>query len=192
MQHLPIKPEALGSFAGETQGGERGDGHMTAAITREYTPDARDTQYPRIVIYADGLTEPINPNGWGCWGCWGWIATDGNGTELASGRGCLGHGAGITNNRCEYEAALQATDWALAHGHRQVLLRVDSKLVAEQIAGRWACNATHLRRLRDELRARLAAIDGRVEWVPRERNTRADELSRLAYREACQGATHGH
>lgn len=186
MQYPQIKAEALGMLGGDTQGGERADGHIAAAIMREYTPVLRDTQYPRIVIYADGLTEPINPGGWGCWG---WVATDGNGTELASGRGCLGHGAGITNNRCEYTAALEATDWAIAQGLHDVLLRVDSKLVAEQVAGRWACNADHLRSLRDELRARLATIGGRIEWVPRAQNERADALSRLAYAEARRGAT---
>lgn len=186
MQHSPIKTATLGSFGGDTQGGERTDGATAAAITREYTPGSRSTQYPRqIVLYADGLTEPINPGGWGCWG---WVATDGNGTELASGRGCLGHGAGITNNRCEYTAALEAADWARAQGLHDVLLRVDSKLVAEQTAGRWACNAEHLRPLRDELRARLAAIAGRIEWVPRAQNERADALSRLAYAEARNGA----
>lgn len=178
MQLSLLKTATLGSFGGDTQGGERTDGLAGAAITRHCSTAVRTAQ---VVIYADGLTEPINPGGWGCWG---WVATDGNGTELASGRGCLGHGAGITNNRCEYTAALEAADWALSTGHRQVLLRVDSKLVAEQTAGRWACNAAHLRPLRDELRARLAAIDAKIKWVPRTQNERADELSRLAYAEA--------
>ena len=182
MLHPPIKAEALGSFAGDTQGEAGTAEGFSTALAREYSRAAPAAQ---VTIYADGLTEPINPNGWGCWG---WVATDGNGTEIATGRGCLGHGAGITNNRCEYEAALQAADWALAQGHCQVLLRVDSKLVAEQTAGRWECNAAHLRPLRDELRARLAAISGAIEWIPRTANTRADELSRLAYAEARTGA----
>lgn len=187
MPHSPLKAATQGSFGGDTLGSAGTAEGYSTALARQYTPVSRSTQYPRqIVLYADGLTEPINPGGWGCWG---WVATDGNGTELASGRGCLGHGAGITNNRCEYTAALEAADWASAQGLHDVLLRVDSKLVAEQVGGRWACNADHLRPLRDELRARLAAIAGRIEWVPRAQNERADALSRLAYAEARRGAT---
>ncbi len=182
MQHPLIKAATLGMLGGETQGGERTES-VSNALTRDFSTAAPSAQ---VTLYADGLTEPINPGGWGCWG---WVATADHGQELASGRGCLGHGAGITNNRCEYTAALEAADWALAQGHHQVLLRVDSKLVAEQVTGRWACNAEHLRPLRDELRARLAAISGTIEWIPREANTRADELSRLAYVEARRGAT---
>jgi ribonuclease HI len=178
MLYTPVKTNAPGVLlGGETQGGETA-GSLSSASTCKYTPTPPAAQ---VVIYADGLTEPTNPGGWGCWG---WVATDDTGTELASGRGCLGHGAGITNNLSEYRAALEATGWALAHGLHGITLRADSKLVVEQTAGRWACNAEHLRPQRDELRNRLGALEGQIEWIPREQNAHADELSRLAYTEA--------
>ena len=184
MLHTPVKSQAQGMLGGETLGDAGTAEGDSTALAHQYT---RPLPAAQVVIYADGLTEPTNPGGWGCWG---WVATDGNGTELASGRGCLGHGAGITNNLSEYRAALEATDWALAHGLRGITLRADSKLVVEQVAGRWGCYAEHLVPLRDELRARLAALEGAIEWVPRSQNDRADALSRLAYHEARRnGAT---
>jgi ribonuclease HI len=178
MQPMSVKTNAPGHLlGGETQGGETA-GNLASGSTHQYTPPPRATQ---VVFYTDGACEPTNPGGWATWG---WVATDGNGTELASGRGCLGHGAGCTNNLAEYTAALEATDWALAHGLRGITLRADSKLVVEQGAGRWECYAEHLVPLRDELRSRLAALEGSIEWIPREANARADALSRLAYAEA--------
>ena len=185
MQHSLLKTATQGSFGGRTLGDAGTAEGDSTALAHQYTPAQASAQV--VVIYADGLTEPTNPGGWGCWA---WVATDGNGTELASGRGCLGHGAGITNNLSEYRAALEATDWALAQGLRGITLRADSKLVVEQVAGRWGCYAEHLVPLRDELRTRLAALEGTIEWVPRSQNERADALSRLAYHEArCNGAT---
>ena len=189
MLHPSIKAEALGSFAGDTQGEAGTAESFSTALARQYTPTSTAMQArqnaTRCTIYTDGACEPYNPGGWATWG---WAAFDAAGQEIGRGRGCAAHGHGATNNLAEYTAALEAADWALAQGHRQVLLRTDSKLVAEQTAGRWACNAEHLRSLRDELRARLAAIGGTIEWIPREANTRADELSRLAYAEARTGA----
>lgn len=178
----PIKTEALGKLGGETQGATvTTEGERAAALAINHSTPARAAQDPNFVLYCDGLTEPYNPGGWGCWA---WVALDAAGAEIAAGRGCLGHGPGITNNLAEYTAALEATDWARAQGLTGILLRADSRLVVEQTAGRWACNAPHLRPLRDELRARLIALTAHIEWIPRTANTRADELSRLAYTEA--------
>lgn len=181
MQLSLLKTATLGSFGGDTQGGERTDGLAGAAITRYCSTPVCTAQAPIYTIYTDGACIPQNPGGYATWG---WAAYDAAGAEIASDRGCVDHGSSATNNIAEYAAALQAADWCLASGRRNVLLRTDSRLVVEQVAGRWACNAEHLRPLRDELRARLAAIDAKIEWVPRTQNERADELSRLAYAEA--------
>jgi probable phosphoglycerate mutase len=67
-------------------------------------------------------------------------------------------------------------------GGAAVEVRMDSKLVVEQMAGRWKIKHEDMRRL--ALRARdvvrqVQAAGGRVTytWVPREANTRADLLS---------------
>src|SRR5437868_5188161 len=107
-----------------------------------------------VIIYFDGLCEPTNPGGYACGG---WYAPAQQGPHVPEGvRGqrCYGHGAGMTNNVAEYNAALSALRALYATGYRgPVELRGDSKLVVEQFSGRWSCNApalqgllTHLRR----------------------------------------------
>ena len=138
----------------------------------------------QLVIYADGLCEPFNPGGWACWG---WVALE-DGQEIASGHGCAGHGRGVSNNLAEYKAAVEAMRWAVAQRRKGVLLRTDSQLVVRQAAGDWDCHAQHLLPFVEELRYLLRQAQGRIEWVPRERNQRADALSREAYEEAVDRA----
>lgn len=141
-----------------------------------------------ITIYCDGLCEPVNPGGYACWA---WVAFDDRGQQLAQDYGCLGRGAGMTNNRAEYTALLQALDWAAAAGHSGVHISTDSKLVVEQTNGRWNCNAPALQPMRDEAQRKLASIGATLEWVPRDQNAEADALTRSAYAEARGGRMRG-
>jgi ribonuclease HI len=137
-----------------------------------------------IILYTDGGCRPKNPGGYGCWA---WIAHDDQGRELASAYGCLG--PGMTSNQAEYEAILQALIWAQRHGFAPVVLYADSRLAVEQIRGTWQAKAPHLVPLVREARRRLKSVDGRIEWVPRESNARADTLAERAYLEAAGGRT---
>lgn len=130
-----------------------------------------------LTLFADGLCEPRNPGGWACWG---WCAMN-DAVEVGSGHGCLGDGPGMTNNLAEYEAAVQALRWADESGHEGLTLRMDSQLVVHQVTGRWRCRAAHLASRVQLVHHLLGKTRGRIEWVPRERNQRADELSRVAY-----------
>jgi probable phosphoglycerate mutase len=63
-----------------------------------------------------------------------------------------------------------------------VLVRMDSKLVVEQMSGRWKIKHEDMRRLALEARdlaAEISAAGGSVsfEWMPREKNKAADALS---------------
>lgn len=180
-----LKNTTPGWLRGDPRGGKATESERAAAFTRYDTTALAAAQGP-ITFYGDGLTEPTNPGGWGCWG---WVALDAAGTEIASAYGCLGRAPTMTNNLAEYEALLQATRWALDQGLTGITLRGDSQLVVEQTAGRWACRAANLRPLCAELRTRVRALGATIEWIPREQNTRADSLSRRAYREARRGAT---
>ena len=84
----------------------------------------------------------------------------------------------------EYRAACGLSR-AIELGARQVLLRSDSKLLIEQLAGRWKVKNPTLIRLHGEIRALIKRLDRiRLEHVPRERNER-----RTAWRTA--GSTNG-
>lgn len=174
--------------AGGTVWATAGNGTVAGYGHPHLTTVLPSCQQERIVIQTDGLCEPRNPGGWACWA---WVAIAEEAQEIASGHGCIGHGPGATNNVAEYQAVLAALDWAISHELADILIQTDSKLVVEQVAGHWQCNASHLRGLRDEVRARLAGCTGRLEWVPREQNTRADALSRLAYAAARRGGYRG-
>lgn len=137
---------------------------------------------PLITIYTDGLCEP-NPAGWATWG---WVAYDKDSREIAREYDCLGFGDGMTNNRAEYEAVLQALRWAEEFEATNVLVRTDSELLANQVNGTWRVKNPSLVPLHADVCYLLETVNGAVEWVPREQNTVADGLSREAYEAARQ------
>ena len=87
-----------------------------------------------------------------------------------------------TNNVAEYSGLLAGLRAAgrLAPG-AEAEVRMDSKLVVEQMSGRWQIKHPDLRKLAAEARQAARALS-RVTytWVPRERNTHADRLANQA------------
>ncbi len=86
-----------------------------------------------------------------------------------------------TNNVAEYRGLIAGLQAAADLGAVEVEVRMDSKLVVEQMSGRWQIKHPGLR----PLAAQAAALVGRFEsvrfsWVPRERNKRADALANAA------------
>jgi ribonuclease H / adenosylcobalamin/alpha-ribazole phosphatase len=115
------------------------------------------------------------------------IDTDGEVlAEIAEGIGVA------TNNVAEYTAAIRGLERARELGAQEVLVRSDSRLLVEQLAGRFKVKNPTLQRLHAEassLAAGFARI--RYEHVPRERNTEADRLANRGVDEwlAGEGAT---
>lgn len=97
-----------------------------------------------------------------------------------------------TNNVAEYRgliAGLKAV-LELAGDGAAVAVRMDSKLVVEQMAGRWKIKNEGLRPLAAEaggLVRRLRVTEWT--WIPRERNKHADRLANEAMDAAAQGLT---
>ncbi|MFC5730519.1 MULTISPECIES: bifunctional RNase H/acid phosphatase [Nocardioides] len=81
-----------------------------------------------------------------------------------------------SNNVAEYSGLIAGLKLAaeLAPG-AAVEVRVDSKLVVEQMSGRWKVKHPDMRSLVEEAR-RLAPADTTYTWVPRDRNQHADRL----------------
>ena len=103
------------------------------------------------------------------------MISDADGVVLAE----IAEGIGVaTNNVAEYTAAIRGLEHALELGAREVTLRSDSRLLVEQLAGRFKVKNPTLQRLHHEVR-RVAAGFDRVsyEHVPRERNKHADRLA---------------
>jgi len=83
-----------------------------------------------------------------------------------------------TNNVAEYTAVVRAVGLALELGARRLELLLDSKLIVEQLAGRWRVKDSKLRPLWAEALRRLRTLpDGWVAThVPRAQNSLADAM----------------
>jgi ribonuclease H / adenosylcobalamin/alpha-ribazole phosphatase len=124
----------------------------------------------RLIVACDGAARG-NP---GPAGVGVHIATP-DGTTVAE----IARGIGVaTNNVAEYTAAIDGLTRAAELGASDVLLRSDSRLLIEQLAGRFRVKNPTLQRLHAEVRS-LARGFGSVEYlhVPREQNTEADRLA---------------
>ncbi|MGW0518360.1 bifunctional RNase H/acid phosphatase [Crossiella sp. NPDC003009] len=86
-----------------------------------------------------------------------------------------------TNNVAEYQGLLAGLRAAAELGATEVECRLDSKLVVEQLAGRWKIKHPALQPLAAQARELAAGFD-RISytWIPRERNTDADRLANQA------------
>jgi probable phosphoglycerate mutase len=86
-----------------------------------------------------------------------------------------------TNNVAEYTGVVRALALARDLGASEVYLLLDSKLIVEQLAGRWRVKNAKLAPLNDEARRHLAAFR---RWtaahVPRAQNALADALANEA------------
>ena len=91
----------------------------------------------------------------------------------------IARGIGIaTNNVAEYTAALEGLKRAKELGATDVLLRSDSKLLIEQLSGRFRVKNPTLQRLHTQVRATAKAfVRASYEHVPRELNKEADRLA---------------
>ena len=82
-----------------------------------------------------------------------------------------------TNNVAEYSGLIAGLAAALELGATHVEVRMDSKLVIEQMTGRWQIKHPGLRLLAAQAAGLQSQFDQvRYEWVPRERNKHADAL----------------
>ena len=129
----------------------------------------------RLVVEADGGSRG-NPGPAG----YGAVVRDAaTGEVLAEVSDSLGR---ATNNVAEYSGLIAGLKAAarLARG-ADVEVRMDSKLVVEQMSGRWQIKHPDMRPLAAKA-AETARALGRVNytWVPRSRNAHADRLANQA------------
>ena len=86
-----------------------------------------------------------------------------------------------TNNVAEYRGLIAGLRAARAlDADAEVQVSLDSKLVVEQMSGRWKIKHENLRALAIEARAVLPVAQVTYQWIPRERNTAADRLVNAA------------
>jgi probable phosphoglycerate mutase len=128
----------------------------------------------KVIIEADGGSRG-NPGPAG-YGAVVWTAD--RAAALAENKQAIGR---ATNNVAEYRGLIAGLDDAVKMGATEVSVLMDSKLVVEQMAGRWKVKHPDLVELHAQARA-LAAQFRRISytWIPRARNGYADRLANEA------------
>lgn len=127
------------------------------------------TGYDRVVVEADGGSRG-NPGP----AAYGAILRDPTTGEVIAERG---EAIGVaSNNVAEYRGLIAGLELAVEHAPgAAVEVRMDSKLVVEQMSGNWKIKHADMKQL--ALRAnRIAPPDTRYTWVPRAENKAADLL----------------
>lgn len=134
-----------------------------------------------LVIYADGGSRSNpGPSGLGVAG----YHVDINGTkECIYEKGVFLENC--SNNSAEYLALREALNYAIASDYDNIELYSDSKLIVEQVCGRWKVKSNDLKDLAESAieRVRVMRKEGRqvtLTWIPREKNVHADSLANLA------------
>ena len=135
----------------------------------------------RLIVEADGGSRG-NPGPAG----YGAVVHDAVTGELLAERAAgLGR---ATNNVAEYRGLIAGLAAALELAPAEVEVRMDSKLVVEQMSGRWQVKHPDMKPLAREaasLVARLPRV--RFSWIPREQNKHADRLANEAMDAAAKG-----
>ena len=86
-----------------------------------------------------------------------------------------------TNNYAEYSAVIAGLEYVIENNlGPELLIRMDSKLVVEQLSGRWQIKHPELRELASAAQRLLSQLKATLEWIPREENFLADEAANQA------------
>jgi probable phosphoglycerate mutase len=128
----------------------------------------------KVVVEADGGSRGNpGPAGYGAV-----VRNADRSTVLAETKQAIGV---ATNNVAEYRGLIAGLDDALQMGATEVEAFLDSKLVVEQMSGRWKVKHPDLIELHAQAR-KLASRFDRVSyaWVPRAQNSHADRLANEA------------
>src|SRR6201997_5959446 len=128
----------------------------------------------KVIVEADGGSRGNpGPAGFGSV-----VWSEDHSTLLAEIKEAIGT---ATNNVAEYRGLVAGLTEAARLGATEVEARLDSKLVVEQMSGRWKVKHPDIAGLHSEARNLVAGFE-RVSfiWVPREQNSHADRLANEA------------
>ncbi|GAB3081666.1 bifunctional RNase H/acid phosphatase [Corynebacterium aquatimens] len=135
----------------------------------------------KVTVYSDGGSRG-NPGVAGS----GTVVYDEEGGTLAEIAYVVGKKA--SNNVAEYHGLLRGLEAARDLGANEVDVYLDSKLVVEQMSGRWKIKHPDMQKLALEAKVLERGFSAvHYTWVPRAKNKKADELSNVAMDAAARG-----
>jgi ribonuclease HI len=129
-----------------------------------------------ITVFFDGACEPVNPGGVASYG----FIVHKNEVEVYRESKIVAEGKDSSNNVAEYNGLLNALRWLYKNGHQDdnVVCKGDSRLVVEQINGRWQMNKGIYIPWAIKCREAVKYFTNiSFEWVPRTENI-ADDVSK--------------
>jgi broad specificity phosphatase PhoE/ribonuclease HI len=137
----------------------------------------------KVIVEADGGSRG-NPGPAG-YGSVVWSAD--RGAVLAESKQAIGT---ATNNVAEYRGLIAGLEEAAKVGATDVEVLMDSKLVVEQMSGRWKVKHPDLAALHAQAKALSRRFDGiSYAWIPRAKNSHADRLANEAMDAAAEVET---
>ncbi len=126
-----------------------------------------------VIVEADGGSRG-NPGPAG----YGAVVCDEDDNVLVERQGFIGV---ATNNIAEYTGLIEGLEAAAQLGAKRLTVRMDSKLVVEQMNGNWKIRNAGLKPLANNARQLAAQFDAvSYTWIPRAQNARADALANAA------------
>ncbi len=134
-----------------------------------------------LIVEADGASRG-NPGA----ASYGAVVRDGDtGELLAELAEAIGH---ATNNVAEYRGVIAGLEGARRiDPQARVQVRMDSKLVVEQLSGRWQVKHPDMKPLAARARELFPVNGVAFTWVPRSQNKHADRLANQALDAAARG-----
>ncbi|PXX10237.1 putative phosphoglycerate mutase [Mycolicibacterium moriokaense] len=128
----------------------------------------------KVIVEADGGSRGNpGPAGYGAV-----VWSDDHGTVLAEGKLSIGR---ATNNVAEYRGLIAGLEEAAKLGATDVDVFMDSKLVVEQMSGRWKVKHPDIAPLHQQATALSTRFDHiTYAWIPRAKNIHADRLANEA------------
>ena len=138
----------------------------------------------RIIVEADGGSRG-NPGP----ASYGALIRDADTGEVIAQRG---ETIGVaTNNVAEYSGLIAGLELVREHAPKaEVEVRMDSKLVIEQMAGRWKVKHADMLPLAARAKS-IAPPEVTWTWIPREQNSAADALANAALDDQAAGGSGG-
>lgn len=154
--------------------------------TQQDNPKQKTDSTTNLVVATDGASKD-NQNEENRRGAIGYIVEEKN-EHVREHSELLGHDPEWTNNRAEYQAAIEALNWVLSNYDRascSVRLLSDSELMVKQIQGEYSVNSPDLKSYFREVTDLVEEFSQfELEHQPQEpgnRIERADELAGLAF-----------
>ena len=137
-----------------------------------------------LLAFFDGACEPVNPGGTASYGIVVFNGVEKIFEDARIVEPLTGRASDTSNNLAEYAGFAAVLDYLLEQRRDDEPATIcgDSKLAIEQMSGRWAIRRGMYVALAQQCLAKMQSFRLRpqLEWIPRERNTIADVLSKTA------------